>query len=105
MDFGKCVKAAKLPTMIIAILVVLYAVFAHFVPTALCYNPNLPLPLIVLWVVLLGWAGFKAVKEEKLDWAGGCLTILIAGIASIIMVILIGMVLSLAGFTVCMRPG
>jgi uncharacterized protein YacL len=86
MDFGKCAKAALMPTIGLSIV---FIILDHFQPPTVVAGQPLGIQASIIflivyasWILLMSWAGFKAVKEQKLDLAGGALAGLITGAAS-----------------------
>lgn len=104
-DFGKVTKAAMLPTGILIILgiaaSILYAI--PFLGGALACLTGIPLFLVQ--IAILGWAGFKAVKEEGLDLVGGVVVGTAAGAVSALVVAIVGFVIRLLGIGVIAATG
>jgi hypothetical protein len=63
------------------------------------------IPMLIVDFVILGWAGFKAVKEGGLDILGGAVAGLIAGLISSVVVGVISFVLGLLGIAVGTATG
>ena len=103
LDFGKMLKVATIP-IVILIVVSLIKTFIGFVATifppvgfALC--ALIPLTTLIS-IVVLAWAGFKAVKEAQMDIIGGALT---GGLTSFVAGVvggMIGLVINMAGIGV-----
>jgi hypothetical protein len=76
LDLKKCFNAALIPAAVFIVLGLVVSLAAHFVPTLAC---ALGLPVLVIDLVVFGWAGYHAVKEQGMDVEGGAVTGAIAG--------------------------
>ncbi|VVC04092.1 Uncharacterised protein [Candidatus Bilamarchaeum dharawalense] len=97
-DFGKCIKAAILPTLAIIVLGIIAVVIGAipFLSLVLCCV-GWPMGLITL--ALLTWAGFNAGKEGQ-GMGGGAVAGLGAGLLSSIVIAILNFIVSLLGFAV-----
>jgi hypothetical protein len=104
LDFGKIIKSALIPTVLLVILGVIQLVIG-FIPfigglAGLCTV----IPLTIASVVVLGYAGFSAAKAG-MDIVGGALTGGISGLLSAVVVGVIGLAMSMLGIGVGVATG
>lgn len=69
-------------------------VILGFIPFLVCL---VGIPIFLVNIGILGWAGFKAAKEDGMDVTGGAVTGLVTGIVSSLVVGIINLVLALLG--------
>jgi hypothetical protein len=89
MDIGKSFKAAMIPLVIFVVLNAVAIVLGTFVPAVACVTG---IPVLIINAVIVGWAGFKAAKEEGLDIVGAALSGLIVGTVGAIVNGIVGLV-------------
>lgn len=94
-------KAATIPAVLLIALGIV-GVGIGFIPFLGCITG---IPMLLAGWAILGWAGFKAVKEENLDIVGGALAGLIAGLASSLVVGVINFVLGMLGIAAVAAMG
>jgi hypothetical protein len=96
-DIGKSLKVATIPIAILVALGILQNVIG-LVPflggVAICLTGPL---FLIATLVVLGWAGYKAVKEAQMDLVGGAVTGAIAGVISGAIGAVVGFVFALLG--------
>lgn len=98
LDFGKCFKAALIPTVVLVVLGIFQQVVG-MIPI-LNFLVCLAGPLFFLiMLVVLAWAGFSAAKAG-MDLVGGAITGAIAGVISAIINGIVGLVLNMLGIGV-----
>jgi len=98
LDFGKCFKAALIPTVILVVLGIFQQVVG-LIPV-INFLVCLAGPLFFLiTLVVLAWAGFSAAKGG-MDLVGGAVTGAIAGVVSAVINGIVGLVLNMLGIGV-----
>ncbi len=98
LDFGKCFKAALIPTVVLVVL----GIFQQVVGMIPVINFLVCLAGPLFWLismVILAWAGFGAAKAG-MDLVGGAVTGAIAGLISSIINGIVGIVLMMLGIGV-----
>ncbi len=100
MDFKKIITAAMIPTIVLIVLGVINAllnfVITKYLPL-LCFLPALlTLPIYVIDLVVLGYAGYSAAKKYQLDLVGAALTGALAGFMSSVISQIVSVVLAAA---------
>lgn len=100
MDFKKIISAAMIPTIVLVVLGIVNAVISvvitKYLPL-LCFIPMLlSLPIYVINLIILGWAGYSAAKKYQLDLVGAALTGVLAAFVSSIISQIVLLVLQLA---------
>jgi hypothetical protein len=91
LQFEKALNAALIPTAIMTAIAITSS-FLGMVPELLCC---IGIPLFVVDLLILGWAGFRSVSECKLDIGEGAVAGGIAGLVSSFIGGLINLVISL----------
>ncbi len=96
MDMKKIMDAAMIPAVILSVIGVASAIIGAipFLNVLLCL---LGLPLLIVNIAVLGWAGFRGVKNYGLDLVGGALAGALAGLISAVIGGVVGLVLNLLG--------
>lgn len=94
MDINKIIKVAILPIGILVLIGVFSNVAGLIIPALLCV---VGMPLAIVGWIVNAWAGFKAVKEEKMDLVGGIIVGTVTGAIAALINAIIGFILSLAG--------
>ncbi|MCI0503689.1 hypothetical protein L0Y65_03170 [Candidatus Micrarchaeota archaeon] len=99
-DIGKALKTALIP----AVLVIILGIISQGIGFILGIVPFLSVimcaigpGIMLLQVICLAWAGFKAVKEAQMDLVGGALSGGIAGVISSVVLGVISAVLAVLG--------
>lgn len=96
MDLKKAMDAAMIPAAILTVIGIGSAVIGAipFLNVLLCL---LGLPILIINIAVLGWSGFRAVKEFGMDLVGGAVVGAIAGLVSALIGGIVGLVLNLLG--------
>lgn len=82
MDFGKCFNASLFPGIaatVFAIAASLLQFVIEIIPCIGCVSG--PILTIINGIILI-WAGYRAIKDEKLELADGAVSGLLAGLGS-----------------------
>ncbi|MEW6721977.1 MAG: hypothetical protein AB1324_01815 [Candidatus Micrarchaeota archaeon] len=103
-DIGKSLKVATIPIVILIAIGVFSAIIGAipFVNFLLCL---LGLPMWIVSLAVLGWSGYKAVKEAQMDLVGGAVTGGLAGLISSVVNGIVGLVMSMLGIGVGLATG
>lgn len=104
MDFKKIVDAALIPLAIITIIGVAGEIIGSFpfLGLLLCL---LGLPILIVNLAVLGWSGFRAVKDFGMDLVGGTIVGTLTGLVSFLIIGLVGFILNMLGFGASMAAG
>lgn len=103
-DINKSLKVAMVPTLVLIAMGVFSSVVG-LIPVLNFIVCVLGLPLIIVGWLVLAWAGFKAVKEAKMDLLGGAVTGALAGAISSFINALISFLLDMLGIGVAAAAG
>jgi hypothetical protein len=95
-DIGKALKVATIP-IVILVAIELFSKIIMAIPLLNMLMCVVGVPLFIASLVVLAWAGFKAVKEAQMDIIGGALAGGIAGFVSSLIGGIVGLVLSMLG--------
>ncbi len=98
MDFKKSLDAAMIPAAVLIAISVASSLIGA-VPVLNVLLCILGLPLFVVNLAVLGWSGYRAVKEYSLDLVGGALTGGIAGFASALIGGIFSLILTFVGLS------
>lgn len=101
LDIGKSLKVATIPIVVLIVL----GIASNLVSLIPFLGCIVGIPILVVSMAVLGWAGFKAAKEAGMDLVGGAVTGGLAGLISGIVNGIIGFVLSVLGIGVGMAMG
>jgi len=93
-DLKKSLDVAKIPIAILVAIGIFSNVVGLIVPFLLCV---VGLPLAIVGWAVNAWAGYKAVKEAKMDLVGGTVVGAVTGAVAGFINALIGFVFSMAG--------
>ncbi|MDD5340050.1 MAG: hypothetical protein PHV13_02265 [Candidatus ainarchaeum sp.] len=77
LDIKKCFDASLMPAAVVIAIGILATLVGRFVPTLACV---LGLPVMLAGLIVLAWAGYRAVKEMRMDIIGAAVTGLLAGL-------------------------
>jgi hypothetical protein len=94
LDFNKCVNASLMPAAVLIVVGLVSTLAGHFVPTLACL---LGLPMLLIELVVLAWAGYVAAKELKMDLVGGAVTGALAGAISAVIGGILNLLLAFVG--------
>lgn len=102
MDFKKIINAALIPTVVLIVIGVIGTILGFalstFVPLAGAIAAIvLGLGIFVVNCLVLGWAGYRAARNYKLDILGAALTGSLAALIAGIVNSIVSLVLNLAG--------
>ncbi|MDD5172303.1 MAG: hypothetical protein PHF60_04690 [Candidatus ainarchaeum sp.] len=111
LDIKKCVNAAKLPVVPIVLLDVLMV--AMVLAMAATVLPSIVGIIVLIMcaiaiLLVLAWAGLRAVKQYGMDLAGGALTGLMAGLGSALafgVILILGSVIDLLQLSASLDSG
>jgi hypothetical protein len=92
----KCLDAALLPAATIIVIASILQAIAVFMPSAADF---LVLPVLIIDLIILAWAGYRAAKMQGMDFSGGVVTGAIAGVISGLVDGIINAVLTVLGVT------
>jgi len=99
-DIGKSVKAATIPLALFIVINAVAIILGTFVPTVACI---LGIPILIVNAAIVGWAGYKAAKEQSLDIVGAAVSGVIVGtvgaIANGIVGLIVGFISSMVSGT------
>ncbi|MEM3555872.1 MAG: hypothetical protein QXF56_04110 [Candidatus Micrarchaeia archaeon] len=103
MDFRKIINASVLPIVVLVVLGVLTAIVTIALPSFLpmvgsILSILISLASFVLSCLVLGWAGYSAVKKHQLDLTGAAITGGIAAVVSEVINSVVALLLNLPGF-------
>lgn len=102
MDVKRIINAAILPTIVLVVIGVITAIVTIALTSLLPLLGSIAsiiinLASLGLSCLVLGWAGYTAVKKYQLDLLGAALTGVVAGVVSSIINAVVSLVLSLLG--------
>jgi hypothetical protein len=97
MDFKKIINAAMIPAGILIVISVGSTVVGA-IPLLNFLLCCLGIPIILANIAVLGWSGYRAVKELGLDLIGGALTGGLAGFAGALVGGIVSFIFNMIGF-------
>ncbi len=105
MDFKKIMKAVMIPAGVLIAISIAETVVGVIPVLNVVAACCLGIPMLILKAAVLGWAGYAAVNEHKLDLVGGILTGGIAGFVGALVGGLVSFVFGLVGFGASVAMG
>ncbi len=94
MDHNKVIKVSTVPIGILVAIGIFSNVAGLVLPALLCV---VGLPLTIAGWAVTAWAGYKAVKEEKMELVGGVIVGAFTGAVAALINAIIGFILGMIG--------